>query len=143
VAGVFVKFKKMVETQSGYKIQFLRSNNGKEYTSTKFKQIYEEAGIEHKLTTPYTPQQNEVSERRNKFVMKMAICMLHDKELPKTFWAEVVNTTFFLQNHLPTKALRDKTPFEAWYEYKLSLTFLKVFSCDCFAYVAKLNVQTW
>ena len=34
--GVFMKFKKMVETQSGYKIQFLRSDNGKEYTSTKF-----------------------------------------------------------------------------------------------------------
>ena len=87
VAGVFVKFKKMVENQSGYKIQFLRSGNGKEYTSTQFNMFCEEPGIEHQVTTPYTPQQNGVSERRNKYVMEMAICMLHDNDMPKHFWA--------------------------------------------------------
>jgi len=56
VVGVFVKLKKMVENQSGYKIQFLRSDNGKEYTTTQFNLFCEEAGIEHQLTTPYTPQ---------------------------------------------------------------------------------------
>ncbi|KAL4290711.1 hypothetical protein GQ457_14G023780 [Hibiscus cannabinus] len=114
VAGVFWKFKKMVENQSGYKIQALRSDNGKEYTSTKFDLFCEEAGIEHQLTVPYTPEQNGVSERRNRSIMEMARCMLHEKELPKTFWAEAANTSVFLQNHLPTKALKDKTPFEAW-----------------------------
>jgi hypothetical protein len=33
VAGVFWKFKKMVENQNGCKIQSIRSDNGKEYTS--------------------------------------------------------------------------------------------------------------
>jgi len=83
VAGVFVKFKKMVETQSGYKIQVLRSDNGKEYTLAQFNLFCEEVGIEHQLTTPYTPKQNGVRERRNKSVMEMARCMLHEKELPK------------------------------------------------------------
>ena len=118
VAEVFVKFKKMVETQSSCKIQCLRSNNGKEYTSAKFNQFYEESIIEHQLTAPYTPEQNEVSERRNRSVMEMTRCILHE-ELPKTFWAEVANTTIFLQNWLPTKVLKDKTPFEAWYGYKI------------------------
>jgi len=36
VGGVFVKFKKMVESQNDLKIQFHRFNNGKEYTSTLF-----------------------------------------------------------------------------------------------------------
>lgn len=88
----------MVETQSGSKIQFLRSDNGNEYTSAKFNSFCEEAGIEHQLTTPYTPEQNGVSERRNRSVMEMAICMLDEKELPKQFWAEAENTTVFLQN---------------------------------------------
>lgn len=139
VAGVFWKFKKMIENQSGCKIQMLRSDNGKEYTSAKFDLFCEEAGIEHQLTVPYTPQQNGVSERRNRTVMEMARCMLHEKELPKCFWAEAANTAVFLQNRLPTKALEDKTPFEAWYGYKPSLSFLKVFGSVCFVYVPQVK----
>jgi transposase InsO family protein len=139
VAGVFVKFKNMVETQSGCKIQFLRSDNGKEYTSTQFNLFCDDAGIVHQLTTPYTPQQNGVSERRNRSVMEMARCMLHEKDLPKPFWAEAANTAVFLQNRLPTKVLKDKTPFEAWYGYKPSVTFLKVFGCVCFAHVPQVK----
>jgi transposase InsO family protein len=75
----------MVENQSGCKIQAVRSDNGKEYTSAGFNMFCEEAGIEHQLTAPYTPQQNGVSERRNMYIMEMARCMLHDKELPKKF----------------------------------------------------------
>ena len=75
----------MVENQSGYKIQSIRSYNRKEYTSATFNMFYEEAGIEHQLTAPYTSEQNGIGERRNRYVMKMARCMLHDKELPKEF----------------------------------------------------------
>ena len=92
VVGIFWKFKKMVENQSGCKIQNIRSDNGKEYTSATFNLFCEEAGIVHQLTAPYTLEQNGVSERRNRYVMEMARCMLHDKELPKEFWAEVANT---------------------------------------------------
>jgi len=139
VAEVFVKFKKMVETQIGYKIQCLRSNNGKEYISTKFNQFCEEAGIEHQLIAPYTPEQNGISERRNRSVMEMTRCMFHEKELLKTFWAEAANITIFLRNRLPTEVLNDKTPFESWYGYKPSLTFLKVFGCVYFGHVPQVK----
>lgn len=118
----------------------MRYDNGKEYTSVEFDLFCEEAGIEHQLTAPYTPEQNGVSERRNKYVMEMARRMLQEKELPKIFWAEAANTLVFLQNRLPTKVLENKTPFEAWYGYKPSLRFLKVFGCVCFVYVPKINV---
>ena len=47
VAGVFWKFKKMVENQSGCKIQALRSDNGKEYTSGEFNLFCQETSIKH------------------------------------------------------------------------------------------------
>ena len=50
---------------------------------------------------------------RNRYIIEMARCMLHEKELPKQFWVEAANTTVFLENQLPTKASEDKTPFEA------------------------------
>jgi len=97
VASAFWKFKKLVENQSGNQIQILRSDNGKEYISKNFNLFCEEVGIEHPLTTPYTPQQNGVSERRNKYILEMTRCMLHEKNLTKKFWAEAAHTTVFLQ----------------------------------------------
>ncbi|KAA0041382.1 Retrovirus-related Pol polyprotein from transposon TNT 1-94 [Cucumis melo var. makuwa] len=135
VAHVFWKFKARVENESGCKIQMVRSDNGKEYVSAEFDKFCEDSGIKHQLTAPYTPQQNGVSERRNRYIMEMTRCMLHEKSLPKKFWAEAANTAIFLQNRLPTKALKEKTPFEAWYGYKPSLKFLKVFGCLCFTHV--------
>jgi len=135
VAQVFWNFKARVENESGCKIQILRSDNGKEYTSNSFNSFCEEAGIQHQLTAPYTPQQNGVSKRRNKFILEMTRCMLHEKNLPKKFWAEAANTSVFLQNRLLTRAVKDQTPFEAWYGYKPSLNFLKIFGCLCFTFV--------
>ncbi|KAL4312146.1 hypothetical protein GQ457_01G025590 [Hibiscus cannabinus] len=86
IAGAFWKFKRMVENQSGNHIQLLRFDNGKEYTSDNFNAFCKEAGIEHQLTAPYSPQQNGVSERRNKYILKMTRCMLHEMNLPKKFW---------------------------------------------------------
>ncbi|RVW87111.1 Retrovirus-related Pol polyprotein from transposon TNT 1-94 [Vitis vinifera] len=51
----------MVENQSSCRMQKIRSDNGKEYTNEIFDKFCEEAGIEHQLTTPYSPQQNGVS----------------------------------------------------------------------------------
>ena len=69
----------------------------------------------------------------------MARCMLHEKELPKEFWAEATNTVVFLQNRLPAKSLEDKTPFEVWYGYKPSLNFVKVFGSVCFVHIPQVK----
>jgi transposase InsO family protein len=135
VANIFGKFKAWIETQSNCKIQVIRSDNGTEYTSEKFNRFYEDAGNEHQLTAPYCPQQNGVVERKNRTVMEMTRCLLHDKGLPKKFWAEAANTSVFLLNRLPTKALQPKTPFEAWFCYKPKLINLNIFGCLCFSYI--------
>lgn len=112
VVAIFWKFKQWIKTQSGCKIQSLRSDNGKEYTYDQFNMFCEEAGIEHQLTAPYTPQQNGVSERKNRTIMEMVRCLLYEKSLPKEYWAEAAHTSVFLLNRLLTKALEGKTPFE-------------------------------
>src|ERR1044072_2497163 len=139
VAEVFWKFKSWIENQSGLKFQILRTDNGAEYTSTKFNLFCEEEGIEHQLTTPYTPQQNGVSERKNRTVMEMARCLLNEKNLPKKFCAEAANTAVFLLNRLPTKAIKGKTSFEAWYGFKPLFSNLKVFGCVCFSHVPQVK----
>ena len=72
------------------------------------KLFLQKSGIHHQLTVTYTPQQNGVSERKNRSVMNMSRCLLFEKEMPKQLWAEAVNTAVYLQNRLPTKALNEK-----------------------------------
>ena len=51
----FTEFKAMVENESGYRIQRLRSDNGGEFISNEFKEFCKKNGIRRQLTTPYTP----------------------------------------------------------------------------------------
>ena len=106
-----------------------------EYTSNQFVKFCSTAGIERQLTTPYTSQQNSVLERKNRTVMKMARCFLFEKKMPSNFWVEVVNTFVYLLNRLPTKSLKNKTPYEAWYIVKSSVNHLKIFGSTCYYHV--------
>ncbi|KAG8485451.1 hypothetical protein CXB51_021502 [Gossypium anomalum] len=135
VFDAFSRFKALIENQLGCKIKALRTDNGTEYLSKKFQKLCEQAGIHHQLTTIYTPQQNEVCERKNMIVMDMARCFLFQSKLPGKFWAEAVNTSVYLLNKLPTRAMKEKTPFEAWYGLKPSVSHLKVFGCVCYVLI--------
>ena len=135
VSSIFKRFKAMVENQSDEKIKILRSDRGTEYNSNEFEKFCAVAGIEQHTTVRYTPQQNGVSERKNRTVMEMARCMLAEKNLPKSFWAEAVNTAVYLLNRLPTRALKDKIPIEAWSGHKPTVKHLKVFGSMCYTHV--------
>ena len=51
------------------------------------------------------------------------------------FWAEAINTAMYLHNRSPTVALKDKTPFEYWFERKPDISNLRVFGCICYIHV--------
>lgn len=65
----------------------------------------------------------------------MARCMIFEKKLPKSFWAEAINTAVYLQNRLPTRAIKGMTPVEAWGGIKPSVRHLKVFGSLCYTHV--------
>ena len=55
--------------------------------------------------------------------------MMKAKGMPTRLWGEEVTTVVFILNRSPTKALAGKTPFEAWYGRKPSMSFLRTFGC--------------
>ncbi|CAL2253623.1 unnamed protein product [Prunus armeniaca] len=132
---VFKKFKVMVELQCGYHVKRLRTDRGGEFNSHEFVQFCEELGIERQLTISYSPQQNGVAERKNRTVMEMAKCMIQEKELSYNLWCEAVNTTVYLLNRSPTKALETSTPFERVSGRKPGIKQLKVFGSMCYPLV--------
>ena len=90
--------------------------------------------LKHKLqiTTPYTPEQNVVAERKNRTVVEMARSMLKQTEMPDCFCAEAVAAAVHILNISPTKVVWNQTPYEAWNGNKPSISHLRVFGCICY-----------
>jgi hypothetical protein len=128
----FKKIKLRAESESGVKLKALRTDRGGEFTSHLFSLFCNEGGIKHYTTTPYSPQQNGVVERRNQSIVEMARCLLKTMQVPPVFWGEAVSTIVYLLNRSPTKALNNKTPFEAWDGKKPRVSHLKNFGCVAF-----------
>jgi transposase InsO family protein len=94
----FKRFKALAENQCGCRVKALRSDNGGEYNSAKFKKYLAEHGICAQTTAPYTPEQNGVSERMNRTLVECARTMLHAQDMNYTYWAEAVMTAAYIRN---------------------------------------------
>ena len=84
----FKEYEAMVTNVTGKKIKVFRSDNGGEYNSREFNEFLTSKGIVKQRSIPRTPQQNGIAERMNSIIQECARSMLHDAELPYTFWAE-------------------------------------------------------
>ncbi|GJY99568.1 reverse transcriptase [Tanacetum coccineum] len=66
-------FKTEFELQQGSLIKRFRTDRGGEYMDTLY---FQSVGIIHEMTAPYTPQQNGISERKNRVLKEMVNSML-------------------------------------------------------------------
>ena len=131
----FMEFVNFTEKNTGYQIKMIRSDNGGEYISTDFDSFCTKKGISRQFTSPYSPAQNGTAERLNRTIIESARSMLHQANLPLSFWAEACNTAVYLHNRSPTSALQDMTPFECLFGKKPDVSHLKVFGCVSYSYV--------
>ena len=134
----FKSFKAQAEREKEFKLIYLRTDNGGEFTFKEFISFCSEHAIQRHVSTPYTPQQNRVFERKNSTILDVTRAMLKNKNLLKVFWGEVVSTFVYLLNRAPTKSLEGKTPYEGWTGRQPSFEHLKVFGCIVFV---KLSVK--
>ena len=81
----FREYKAEAEKQLGVHIKQLRSDRGGEYLSGEFKFHLTQEGIVSQLSSPGTPLQNGVAERRNKTLLDMVRSMLSYSSLPISF----------------------------------------------------------
>ncbi|KAH9669161.1 Integrase catalytic domain-containing protein [Citrus sinensis] len=107
VLEIFVKWKKLVETQTGRKIKVLRYDNG-----------------------------NGVAERINRTLLEKVRCMLSNAGLDKKFWAEAVSYASYLINQMPSVAIGGKTLMEMWLgKHAQNYDSLRIFGCSAYYHV--------
>ena len=102
VFSQFLDFYKFIENQFEAKLKIFRSDNGTEFVNQNFSKFFKEKGISHQTTCVYTPQQNGVSERKNRHLLEMTRVLLFQNNVPKTYWSDAVLTATYLINRLPS-----------------------------------------
>ena len=90
------------------------------------------AGIQRRLTVPYTPQQNGIVESKNRTLEEMARCMFIQVDLQPSFWAVAIVTAKYIRNRCPTVSLAGKTPYELWHKRISNLKHFKIFGVKAF-----------
>ena len=110
----------------------LHALHGKELENHAFETFCNNFGIVHQFSSPRTPLQNEVIERKNRFIQEMTRTMLTENALPKYFWAEVINTACYILNLVLIRPHLNKTPNEFWKNRKSNIGYFKFFRCKCF-----------
>ncbi|KAA0067886.1 gag/pol protein [Cucumis melo var. makuwa] len=86
----------------------------------RFQDYLIELGIQSQLSAPSTPQQNGVSERRNRTLLDMVRSMMSFAPLPDSFCGYALETTIYILNNVPSKNASE-TPYELWKGRKGSL----------------------
>jgi transposase InsO family protein len=126
-----------------YEIEYLRTDGGKEYEGYVMP-VLEALGIEHHKTGPDSPQSNGTAERLNRTLDELVRAILYQANLPESFWAEAMSSAAFTLNYLPSSAIDDRTPFEAWYRKPPSSECLrKIHPFESIVHVYKERRQRW
>ncbi|KAJ0599135.1 putative RNA-directed DNA polymerase [Helianthus annuus] len=121
----FKIYKQEVERHQSCLIKNLRADRGGEYYDPVY---FQSTGIIHQTTAPYTPQQNCVSERKNRTLKEMVNSMLSYSGLSEGFWGEAMLTACYLLNRVPNKKSK-VTPHELFYKKAPNLSHLRVWGC--------------
>ncbi|XP_019151774.1 PREDICTED: uncharacterized protein LOC109148479 [Ipomoea nil] len=93
----------------GVSIETLRSDNAGEYFTTPLSNFLDSAGILHESSCPDTPQQNGVSERKNRHLVETARTMILHYKVPPEFWADAILHSCYLINRMPSSVLHGGT----------------------------------
>ncbi|KAF7814758.1 Retrovirus-related Pol polyprotein from transposon TNT 1-94 [Senna tora] len=95
----FVEFKQLVELQLGYPIKSIQYDWGGEFRS--FTSFVKQHDIIHRLSCPYSHNQNGSFERKYGHITELRLSMLAHASLPVSFWEDSFTTATYIINRLP------------------------------------------
>ncbi|GJV62124.1 retrovirus-related pol polyprotein from transposon TNT 1-94 [Tanacetum coccineum] len=97
-----------------------------------FVNFCDEKGITQNFSSPYTPEQNGVAERKNRTLIEAARTMLSGSVFSKQYWTEAVATACYTQNKSTIVKRHLKSPYEIFRKRIPNINFLHVFGCPVY-----------
>ncbi|GJY13301.1 retrovirus-related pol polyprotein from transposon TNT 1-94, partial [Tanacetum coccineum] len=123
------EYSRKMENLNEVRVKKIRSDNGTKFKNHKLEEFYDEKGISQNFSSPCTPAQNGIAERRNKTLIEAARTMLNSENLPKFFWAEAVNTACYTQNSSIIVKRHRKTAYDVFRGRSPHISYFYVFGC--------------
>ncbi|GKB62916.1 putative ribonuclease H-like domain-containing protein [Tanacetum coccineum] len=118
-----------LEKQLNHNVKIIRCDNGTEFKNYAMNEFCAKKGIKREFSIARTPQQNGVTEKKNRTLIEAARTMLADSLLPIPFWAEAVNTACYVLNRVLVTKPQNKTPYELLIGKSPSISFMRPFGC--------------
>ena len=115
---------KRLQNEKGVPIIKIRSDHGKQFENARFESFCEKNGIKKEFSTPKTPQQNGVVERKNRVIQEMARVVLLNKQIPQKFWRVSVT--------LAIEYSSERDTYEIWNGKKPKVKYFRVFGRNCY-----------
>lgn len=86
---IFFSLIKMVNFFFWKSIKIVRSNNGGEFTSTKFRNLLDDLDIIYQFSCTYTPSQNAMVERKHRYLMNVVKTLHFQGNIPLTYCRDI------------------------------------------------------
>jgi hypothetical protein len=130
VAAIFHLFKALVENLLSSKIKTIQLDGG-----TKFKPIIRShPEIQFHIYCPYTPQQNEIVERKHRHIVELSLATMFNAGITQAYWPDIFESVTFVINTLPSSFISFITPYHTLFNKTFDYNFFKVLGCRCFPF---------
>lgn len=133
VTSTLKNFYYYVQNQFKTTIKVIRSDNGTEFVNHSLTEFFQNKGIVHQTSCPYTPQQNERADRKHKPLLEVARSLHFQANFPIHLWGYNLLAATYLINRLPSTIHDTKSPFEMLFNTPPDLSTLKTIGCLAYA----------
>ena len=127
---------------TGNSVLKIVTDNGSEYVNNDLKQFFEEKGIIHERSVPYTPSQNGYIERDIRTVKEAARTMLNHTDVNKNLWTEAIANAVYTLNRVISRN-KEQTPYELWFKKRPSLKNLRIFGESAVIKTLDSKTEQW
>lgn len=104
--------------------------------SNKFKEHLDLCGIEHKLSCPGTPQQNDIAERKHCHIVETCLTrMIHANIALRYKLVHIFLAYIYSINRFPYSIFENVTPYFKLYGNNPNYGGLHIIGCRCFPYL--------
>ena len=120
----------------GYTLEHTKTDNGGEFHNATINKLLLEERVIPERTSPYSPHQNGIAERSNRFICELAVAIMLDANVPAYLWPYAIAYVVYVTNRMPNKALGlTSSAFIAVHHKIPDVSRLRVFGCHAYMHL--------